>query len=463
MTKIQTRDMTTGSAQKRQLAIDLIFVGLAAVFFLLWAWQSSYMDGPDELMRYDIVNYLVEHWSLPRGDDPSIINPIWGFSYAFQPYIPHIFSALFIRIAKLFTEDMHVLIFAGRLASVFFGAGTVWFTIKIARKLLPAKADGWIFIFLVTFLPQMVYLNSYMNCESMAIFSTAVIVYSWIIGLERKWDMKNCIWLGVGLSLCALSYVTAYGFLLCSFFLFCLTILLCQDKKWDFKSMIQKGLVVLAVFLVLAGWWFIRNAFLYQGDFLGLTARDICGELHAQDAFKPSKHWTIKMSGVSASEALKMLFWEWKWHSDTFKSFIGIFKEMAVLIPTVCYTIYKIIFAVGILGCIIEIPKLLALRKDGKWLEKGFFNWFMILALIIPNVLNLYASYAIDYQPQGRYSMPMLIPLMYFTVYGITKLLDRFIKNKMANTVIKILICVIVLGISFVGFWSYRVACLSMN
>ena len=48
MTKIQTRDMTADSAQKRQLAIDLIFVGLAAVFFLLWAWQSSYLDGPDE-------------------------------------------------------------------------------------------------------------------------------------------------------------------------------------------------------------------------------------------------------------------------------------------------------------------------------------------------------------------------------------------------------------------------------
>ena len=87
----------------------------------------------------------------------------------------------------------------------------------------------------------------------------------------------------------------------------------------------------------------------------------------------------------------------------------------------------------------------------------------MILALIIPNILNLYASYAIDYQPQGRYSMPMLIPLMYFTVYGITALLDRLIKNKLANLVLKILICVIVLGISFVGFWSYRVACLAMN
>ena len=33
--------------------------------------------------------------------------------------------------------------------------------------------------------------------------------------------------------------------------------------------MIQLGLVVMAVVAVLAGWWFIRNAILYDGDFIG--------------------------------------------------------------------------------------------------------------------------------------------------------------------------------------------------
>lgn len=78
---------------------------------------------------------------------------------------------------------------------------------------------------------------------------------------------------GPGLALCALSYVTAYGFLVCSFLFFCLSILLCQDKKWEFKTLFQKGGIVLLVFVLLAGWWFIRNAVLYQGDFLGIRRR----------------------------------------------------------------------------------------------------------------------------------------------------------------------------------------------
>ena len=145
-------------------------------------------------------------------------------SYAFHPYITHIISALFIRAARFFTDDIHILVFTARLASVMFGTGTVWMSIKIARKILKDRADQWIFLFFITFLPQMVYLNAYVNCESMAIFSTAVLIYAWLLGMESRWDPKSCIILGTGLALCALSYVTAYGFLVCSFLFFCLSI-----------------------------------------------------------------------------------------------------------------------------------------------------------------------------------------------------------------------------------------------
>ncbi len=41
-----------------------------------------------------------------------------------------------------------------------------------------------------------------------------------------------------------------------------------------------------------------------------------------------------------------------------------------------------------------------------------------------PNILNAYYSYASDYQPQGRYSLPMMIPLTYFMVMGYGNLFD---------------------------------------
>ena len=55
----------------------------------------------------------------------------------------------------------------------------------------------------------------------------------------------------------------------------------------------------------------------------------------------------------------------------------------------------------------------------------------MAISAIIPNMLNVWYSYSSDYQPQGRYSMPMLIPLMYFVTKGLIILKDKLIKEQM--------------------------------
>lgn len=47
----------------------------------------------------------------------------------------------------------------------------------------------------------------------------------------------------------------------------------------------------------------------------------------------------------------------------------------------------------------------------------------MLIACIIPNVLNVIYSYGSDYQPQGRYSLPMLIPFGFLVTLGFRKVL----------------------------------------
>ena len=52
----------------------------------------------------------------------------------------------------------------------------------------------------------------------------------------------------------------------------------------------------------------------------------------------------------------------------------------------------------------------------------------MIFCMIMPFILSLYYSYATDYQPQGRYILPMLLPFAYYCVRGLCKgcaLLER--------------------------------------
>ena len=51
---------------------------------------------------------------------------------------------------------------------------------------------------------------------------------------------------------------------------------------------ILKLLVALAAAFLVGGWFFIRNAVLHDGDFLGMRTIQESAEEHAQEDFKPS-------------------------------------------------------------------------------------------------------------------------------------------------------------------------------
>lgn len=440
---------------RKQFYMDLAFVLACMGFFTLWMLVSrSLFDAPDERMRYDMINFMADQLRLPRGDEPSLIDPIWGFTYAYRPITAHFLSVVFVWIARLFTTVPIIILNAARFASVIYGGITLWFCIKISRKLFKDNNYGaWMMVCLVAFLPQLNYLNAYLNCDSFCIMSTAIVVYYWIIGMENDWDRKACIGLGVGLAICSHAYVTGYGFLLASFIFFTLTVLLCGKKSMDFKVYLKKGLLVFGVFFILAGWWFVRNAILYNGDFLGLAAQDICAELYAHPDFKPSLHWTYERAGISL---WAMLFGEGQWMTLTFRSFIGSFLEMEINLSASYYILYQLIFAVATLGILLNIRKLFALREQGQWRKEGIFNWSMLMALIIPNVLNIIASYSIDFQAQGRYSMPMVVPLMYFVAYGLNDLCDRLIKPERLNKALKLLFCIGLFLVCAKAYCIYR-------
>lgn len=72
--------------------------------------------------------------------------------------------------------------------------------------------------------------------------------------------------------------------------------------------------------LILAGWWFVRNYFLYDGDILGLKTQDQYAEHYAMDILKPSNRRTYQNQGYSM---VYMLFRS-DWAASVLKSFIGV-------------------------------------------------------------------------------------------------------------------------------------------
>ena len=438
---------------KKIIKITAITLFIIYIFILCFTYSKTipFNRAPDEQMKYDVCQYICENLKLPHGGDESIRNATWGISYAFTPILSYMFSGILMRVTMLFTNNEFSIVVASRFISVLCMVGYTIMNIKIAGKLFKGTYK-WLFVVFVTLLPQMVYLGSYLNNDSLALFSISLIVYAWIIGLERKWDWKSCILLAVGIGICALSYYNAYGYILCSVLIYLISSYI---RKISIKEFFKKGIVITLIAFVLAGWWFVRNFILYDGDFLGLDVSREYGEQYALEQYKPSNRPTPANQNMK----LETMLIDNKWIELTIKSSIGLFGYMDTTMEEGTYNTYKTIFIIGIIGAIggwiiKKIVNLMQTRQRAKTRkeviekekfikiqEKKLFNIIMIICIIIPIALSLYYSYFNDFQPQGRYIMPIIIPFMYFIVKGIKNILNFIIRNiKIRNIILSIFI-----------------------
>jgi len=393
--------------------LEICFYSFVLLMWLVWAYILPFNEGPDEYMRSRIVEYIIGYGGLPTGFQEEIMDYSWGFTYGFRPILPQILEALFIRAGLLITQERFSLLFIGRLASVLCGLVFVYYVRKISIRLFKDKGLQWLFVCMTVCLPQASFLFTYLNCDSMALMASAMIVWYLLQGMEDQFSYKTCVKLAVSLSVCILSYYNAYGFLITSVLVFGGAFLE-RSRRGEacWKEFWKKGFLILGIVLLLAGWWFVRNYFLYEGDILGLRTQNEYAEHYAMDVLKPSNRQTYQNQGRSMAY---MLFRS-DWAYSVAKSFIGVLGPLWYALRWWMYAGYGSLFLIGVLG----LPALCAARGKRPFdASRAALHLGFAVAILVPNLLNFWYSYATDYQPQGRYSMPMLIPFLYYIVKGI--------------------------------------------
>lgn len=433
--------------KKNKSAIIAIFLVCLFCYYFIWTISQPFNSCPDEGMKWDICKYIFENNKLPKGDEQAIRNPIWGISYAFQPILTYMIGAGFMKVASIFTMDKFSLVVAARLVSTVSMTLSIYFVIKIADKLFKDKEIYKIlFVVFIAFQPITAFLASYINNDSTAVLATTMIIYLWILGLESNWKTKHCVLLGLAIGFCALTYYNAYGYILCSIILCLVSV---TSNKMKAKDVWQKILIVGLIAITFAGWWFVRNAILYNGDFLGINAQNECGDKYALHDYKPSTRLTLQKEGKS----LIYMIVEKEWLNTTAVSFIGIFGYHTIMMSTKIYYCYLAIWVIGAIGCLINFKELFMYKKEEK--NKYLLNYIFVASIIIPVLLSMYYSYASDYQPQGRYIMGIIVPFTYFLVKGIATLLEKFIKSEKIRNVIIIALMLLIIVISFKAIFGY--------
>ena len=405
----------------------------AFICMMTFALIQPFGDGPDEINRFKLVEFIYEHGTLPVGDDPEVLIDGYGGSYAFQPMLTYIIDGYLLRALRILEPSLEMRVFISRLVNVFIGLLTTIYVKKLSDLLFDNKKTAWAFTLAVVFLPQNLFIHTYVNTDSMGLLSIAIVLYALMKGMRDDFSQKSCITLAVGIILCALSYYNCYGIVVCAMlFMVVYFWKKCRTENnpgtnvssgsklpaYDYHSLLHKGIFISVIVLIGIAWWFIRNAILYDGDFLAMEARALCAAETSIESLNPLTRETYQKMGVPLME---MVFGT-DYFTLVWKSFIAMFGPM--LIPThhYIYMAFRDLFFVAVVGLLIPMKSsvLTWTNKCSKWLMHGI----MALAIVIPVILALSYSYGYDFQPQGRYYLPMVVPFMYFLAMGFEKIVD---------------------------------------
>lgn len=413
-------------------AVTVIYFGLFSIIALSLLIRQPFGSPPDEANRLMIPRYIMEHGNLPNGYDESIRISSYGFSYAFQPILPYIIQGWAMRLAR-FADSWTTLFYIARSVNFVFGLIMAVFVLLLSREWFQDRRFAWLFSFLITFLPQSVFMHTYVNTDSCCLMSTTIMLYGLTRGLKDGFSWSSSTVMSIGIIFCALSYYNAYGYILSCILLFVVYFLTRREGKLHFerKRFFKMGLFISALVLTGISWWFIRSAILYDGDFLGLNARDYCASLYAIPEVNPTTRETWQNQGYTVFQMLKQS----NFLELSRMSFIGMFGSMSIPISPWVYRFYRLMLTGGVILSAVIPLKTTKLKEKLFFERKGleiFFHANLIFCILMPLLLSIWYSYATDYQPQGRYLLPSLVPLGYYCVRGIEKVMEINIWEKVS-------------------------------
>lgn len=277
------------------IGANLCFV-VILVLYLILATAYSVMvplgEAPDEVPHFTYVRYITMHHRLPAGaeEHEAFQPPLYylmgaaaAFSidtsdfairangdFSFTEDIPP-FNLLLHTTAESFPYHGWALAWhVVRLLSVAMGATTVWATYHMAREVFPK--DNYVAVgasAFNAFLPQFLFISAVVNNDNLAATLSALALLVTVKILKGARRHGYWILLGVLVGLGVLSKASLLNFF--AIVLAVIGVVLWQERG-DAKRILRRGvtliLPVVIPFVVIAGWWFLRNQILY-GDPLG--------------------------------------------------------------------------------------------------------------------------------------------------------------------------------------------------
>ena len=393
-----------------QEKLPVIYLGCALGLILAMAFISGLDVHPDEMGHANATSYYSDSWLLPSVDDPKVLKTISGFgiSYLFRLEMVYLLSAKFALLLSGLVNDNYLRL---RLFNIMLFFVLV---LIVARKTRSVP----LLVLALVLSPQVWYIFSYFNGDGFAFFIALLIALQLIDpdSLTCRYLNSTTLW---GKWSGGVLFGILVGSLLFSkmnYYLYIVFILVII--AWNFISerrfaqwgknrlQIKKWALVacVALFVYLPPVFYDQ----YINDF---NKDEKIGNFVEKQAAYPYKPSTIRNApddsypglnlrskGVSLQE---ILLENSHWRKLSFLSFFGLYGYMNLYADSHYYDI----FSMFLFGMILFIYFYAAYTIN---LKDGILLSMILMFLLLAIGQSVYASWAGDFEPQGRYLFPMI-------------------------------------------------------
>ena len=329
---------------------------------LIWAFRVPVVNGvpvsfnSDEPSHFLIVRYIAKTGELPP----------YTSEYYESAHPP---LADYVEAGYMHLWPTPAQVYALRLFSTMLGMLTLWIIYRTARLIIDPWSSATATA-CVACLPMFVMFSASVTNDCVAVLISTLTLYVIVRGLGDGLSKKSLNLLCVLVGLAGIAKYTCLGLVPVSIGA---VIYDCRRSK---KSWIVPTLSIIASFVLIAGWWYLRNQMLYG------------------DPFRSRAEAEMGMFTGRASPA--SLFYWWSTIKTLTGSFLGIYPGSPEWPPSVYETITAL-FAVVVIFAV-------AIAAKRKWtpikIALGSFA-VLVAAVVLEYQIN-------HYQPHGRLMSPAL-------------------------------------------------------
>ena len=406
-TLLNKADKTSRASGDRILTLKavLLCLGIFACFLAYYVFAA--LDFPllfniDDFANYEASKFIYTHHHIPVVDpqNAGLYFSEIGTTRSLRPPFTFIVSAMVATALDGTGMDLMVLLRLGAplIAALVLVVAFIGF--MIAFRNIALALAGTLCIGL---LPRFVFLASCNNDDIGAILS-ASLLFVLLIALTKRPDSKGLL----------ITFAFSVGFVLQTKFtawlsmpwvaLYCAVIL---AGSW--RTVLKVVPLMIVVFLLGGSWWVIFNMAHY--GLADPTAMKFATHLQAMLSEAEPNRQGYASHGIGV---MQLLGNHDQFLVRSFKSLIGYLEWINLEVGRPTYAFYGGLFFAGIVAAIVKIKsKLVA----GEYIELLF-----LLIIVSQCVFYLQHNLLRDIQPQARYILPVILPLVYLVLRAIHEL-----------------------------------------